>query len=155
METGEIFPMSHILQPAKREDVLDRGRLTGTPRCVMLVESAVLTRSSTLPGRTASTQGAGSCPDALHGVSQVRLRVRRSRLRKAHVAPGDSPGRQRAALRQSVAERLIEQVGLLKAHALERSAGYFTSRVFHHSSRPLRGPKPTWLPSAGRIDGCP
>jgi hypothetical protein len=110
--------MGHVLQPPSEKTFSIADALAGTPRCVLLVESAVLALIDAPQDdalrhkardlvRTLST----GCPKCGFKEPPKTLRKLTSLLA---VSPGGS-----AALRQSVAERLIEQVGLLKDHARE------------------------------------
>ena len=108
--------MSHILQPPSEKTFSLADALAGTPRCVLLVEAAVLALIAAPQDdglrhqardlvRTLST----GCPECGFKEPPKTLRKLTSLLA---VSPSGS-----AALRQSVAERLVEQVGLLKEHA--------------------------------------
>jgi len=108
--------MSHILQPPSEKTFSIADALAGIPRCVLLVESAVaalidapqddaLRDKARDLVRTLST----GCPECGFKESSKTLRKLTSLLA---VSPTGS-----AALRQSVAERLLEQVGMLKTHA--------------------------------------
>ena len=108
--------MGHILQPPSEKTFSIADALARIPRCVLLVESAVLALIDAPQDenlrhkardlvRTLST----GCPECGFKESQRSLRKLTSLLA---IIPGGS-----AALQQSVAERLIEQIALLKAHA--------------------------------------
>jgi hypothetical protein len=111
--------VSHVLRPASEKTFSLADALAGIPRCVMLVESAVLAFAGD-PGneplrnraRELVRSLASGCPDC--GFKEPPSILRRLTSLLA-VPPSGS-----AALQRSMADRLIDQVSLLKAAAQER-----------------------------------
>lgn len=108
--------MSHILRPASEKTFSLADALAGIPRCVMLVETAVLNLLAE-PANDRLRQKARDLVRSLSsGCPECGFKEPASLLRKLisllAILPGES-----AALQRSIADRLIEQVGLLKAHA--------------------------------------
>jgi len=111
--------LSHVLRPASEKTFSLADALAGIPRCILLVESAVLAfvdDPGSEPLRTRARELvralASGCPDC--GFQEPPSILRRLTFLLA-VPPSGSP-----ALLRSMADRLIEQVGLLKAIAQER-----------------------------------
>jgi hypothetical protein len=113
--------VSHVLRPASEKTFSLADALAGIPRCVLLVESAVLAFVED-PGnellrsraRELVRSLASGCPEC--GFKEPPSILRRLTSLLA-VPPSGS-----AALQRSMADRLKEQVGFLKAVALERQA---------------------------------
>ena len=113
--------MSHILRPPSEKTFSLADALAGIPRCVMLLEAAILAlldephdeklRRKALDHVRSLSKG---CPECGFKEPAPILRKLTSLLA---VPPGGS-----AAIQRTVADRLIEQVGLLKAQAQERPA---------------------------------
>ena len=108
--------MSHILRPPSEKSFSIADALAGIPRCVLLVESAILSlldhpRDEMLRRKAndlVRSLSAG-CPEC--GFKEPAP-ILRKLIALLAVPPGGS-----AALQRSVADRLIEQIGLLKTHA--------------------------------------
>lgn len=110
------YAMSHILRPASEKTFSIADALAGIPRCVMLVETAVLNliaepgnEKLRLKARDLVRSLSAGCPECGFKEPASMLRKLTSLLA---IPPGGS-----APLQRSIADRLVEQVGLLKAHA--------------------------------------
>jgi hypothetical protein len=113
------LPMSHILRPPSEKTFPIADALAGIPRCVMLVESALLDLLKDprddhrrQKARDLVRSLSSGCPECGFKEPESILRKLTSLLA---VPPGGS-----AAIERSLADRLLEQVGLLKAHAQVR-----------------------------------
>ena len=111
--------MSHILRPPSEKTFSIADALAGVPRCVLLVESAILALLDSPQdeklrhkARDLVRSLSSGCPKCGFKESPAMLRKLTSLLA---IPPGGTP-----TLQRSIADRLIEQIGLLKAHAQER-----------------------------------
>ena len=111
--------MSHILQPPSEKTFSIADALAGIPRCVLLVESAVVALIDAPQDETLRHKARDLVRTLSTGCPQCGFKEPPKTLRKLTSLLAVTPAGS-AALRQSVAERLIEQVGLLKTHAQEQ-----------------------------------
>lgn len=108
--------MSHSLRPASEKTFRIADALAGIPRCIHLLEAAVQEYLSDfsdegrrLTARDLARSLSQGCPECgFHGASSV--------LRKLHALLGVPPG-SIPELHRSMADRLNELLGLLKAQA--------------------------------------
>ena len=110
--------MGHILRPPSEKTFSLADALAGIPRCVWLVESALLAviddpadESLRQKARNLVRSLSSGCPECGFKEPPSVLKKLTSLL----AVPAGSAGLQR-----SFADRLIEQIGVLKAHAQER-----------------------------------
>jgi hypothetical protein len=111
--------MSHILQPPSEKTFPIADALAGVPRCVMLVESAIVALIDAPQDDQLRHKARDLVRTLSTGCPQCGFKEPPKTLRKLTSLLAVSPTGS-AALRQSVAERLIEQVGLLKEHARDQ-----------------------------------
>jgi hypothetical protein len=113
--------MSHILRPPSEKTFSLADALAGIPRCVLLVESAILALLDDPQDEKLRHHARDLVRSLSSGCPKCGFKEPASMLRKLisllAISPGGSP-----ALQRSVADRLIEQIGLLKAHAQERQS---------------------------------
>jgi hypothetical protein len=111
--------MAHILRPASEKTFSIADALAGIPRCVMLVESALQSVIDDPRDEHARAKARDLVRSLSSGCPECGFREPASMLKKLisllMVPPAESEG-----LRRSYADRLMEQVALLKAHAQER-----------------------------------
>jgi len=113
--------MAHILRPASEKTFSIADALAGIPRCVMLVESAVQAVIADPGDENIRAKARDLVRSLSSGCPECGFKEPASMLRKLisllAVPPAES-----AALQRSLADRLLEQLALLKAHAQERRA---------------------------------
>jgi hypothetical protein len=113
--------MAHILRPASEKTFSIADALAGIPRCVMLVESALESVLDDPRNENARAKARDLVRSLSSGCPECGFKEPASMLKKLisllMVPPAESD-----ALRRSYADRLMEQVALLKAHAQERRA---------------------------------
>ncbi len=117
----ERFAMSHILRPASEKTFNIADALAGIPRCIMILETAVVDVCADPrdAGRRARARElvrslSGGCAECGFRESSNILRTLEATLQ---FPPGGSP-----ELQTSVAERLLDLVGRLKTVAQENRA---------------------------------
>lgn len=111
--------MSHILRPPSERTFPIADALAGIPRCVMLLESAILELLSN-PHDENRRNKVRELVRSLHsGCPECGFKETGTILRKltSHLAVSPGGG---AAVQRSLADRMLEQVALLKAHAQVR-----------------------------------
>jgi len=121
VEQGRTIHMGHILRPASEKTFSLADALAGTPRCVLLVESALheVIEDPADDGYRKNARDlvrslSSGCPDC--GFKEPPS-ILKKLLSLLAVSPAEGE-----ALKRSYADRLLEQVALLKAHAQERRA---------------------------------
>ena len=111
--------MAHILRPASEKTFSIADALAGIPRCVMLVESAIQTVLEDPGDESARAKARELVRSLSSGCPECGFREPASMLKKLISLLAVSSA-ESEALRRSYADRLMEQVALLKAHAQER-----------------------------------
>jgi hypothetical protein len=111
--------MGHILRPPSEKTFSIADALAGIPRCVWMVESALNAVIDDPADEKLRHQARELVRSLSSGCPECGFKEPPSVLRKltsllAVTPPGS------AALQRSFADRLMEQVALLKAHAQER-----------------------------------
>jgi hypothetical protein len=111
--------MSHLLRPASEKTFSLADALAGVPRCILILEAAVLDvlndfHSETLrhAAREMTRTLSAGCPECGFHASHGTLRKIEALLR---VPPKSAP-----ELQKQIADKLVELVGLLKAQALTK-----------------------------------
>ena len=113
--------MAHILRPASEKTFSIADALAGIPRCVLLVESALQTVIDDPGDEDARSKARELIRSLSSGCRECGFREPASMLKKL-ISLLSVPPAESEALRRSYAERVMEQVALLKAHAQERGA---------------------------------
>lgn len=110
--------MSHILRPASENVISIADALAGTPRCIVLLEEAVLDLvadfrddAKRLKARDLVKPLLSGCPTCGFHAKTNSVRAMDSLLS----LPGDAV----VDLRQRITDRLVELLGVLKAQAQE------------------------------------
>lgn len=114
--------MSHLLRPASEKTFNLADALAGVPRCVLILESAILDvlndfHSETLrhAARDMTRTLSAGCKECGFVASHSSLRKIEALLR---VPPKAVP-----ELQKSIADKLLELVGMLKAQAQSKESG--------------------------------
>lgn len=111
--------MSHVLRPPSEKTFPIADALAGIPRCVMLVEAALLDLIDDPHDELRRRKARDLVRSLSTGCAECGFKEPESIVRKLTsllaVPPGGSP-----ALQRSYADRLVEQIGVLKAHAKVR-----------------------------------
>jgi hypothetical protein len=108
--------MSHILRPPSEKTFSLADALAGVPRCVLLVESAFLAVVDAPDDEKLRQKALGLLQSLSQGCPECGFREPVTVLRKLTSLLAVR-GRSSAALQRSAADRMIEQIGVLKAHA--------------------------------------
>ena len=111
--------MAQVLRPASEKTFSIADALAGIPRCVMLVESAIQTVIDDPGDENARAKARDLVRSLSSGCPECGFREPASMLKKLLSLLAVS-STESEALRRSYADRLLEQVALLKAHAQER-----------------------------------
>jgi len=111
--------MSHILRPPSEKTFSLADALAGIPRCVLLVESAIAAVIDDSADEKLRQKARDLVRSLSSGCRECGFKEPPSILRKLTSLLAVSPAAGEA-LRRSYADRLLEQIALLKAYAQER-----------------------------------